>query len=87
VQTDGAVDPALSKALAEPDSVLQAAAAAVLGKDGGAYLREPRRRIFTDLPKQAARTLHYVDGKLTMELTASQWEFFNRFEDKDFARP
>ena len=53
----------------------------------GAYAREPRRRVFTGLPKQAARTLHYVDGKLTMELAASEWEFFNRFEDRDFAKP
>jgi hypothetical protein len=86
-RTDGAVDPALTRALTGKDSARRAAAAAVLGKDDGAYLREPRCRIFVGLPKQASRTLHYVDGKLTMELAASEWEFFNRFEDRDFARP
>jgi hypothetical protein len=84
---EGKVDPALSRALTDKEPARRAAAAAVLGKDGGAYLREPRRRIYVGLPKQAARTLHYVDGKLTMELAAAEWEFFNRFEDRDFARP
>jgi hypothetical protein len=84
---DKAVDPALTRALTDKDPARRAAAAAVLGKDGGAYLREPRRRIYLGLPKQANRTLHYVDGKLTMELASTEWEFFNRFEDRDFAKP
>jgi hypothetical protein len=77
----------LLKALTDKDAGRRAAAAAVLGKDGGAYFKEPRRRLYTGFPKQAARTMQYVDGKLSMELEASEWEFFNRFEDRDFTKP
>jgi hypothetical protein len=77
----------LVKALADKDPARRAVAAAALGKDGGAYLKEPRRRIYTKVPKQAAKTSSYVDGNLQVEFEASEWEFFNRFEDKEFAKP
>jgi hypothetical protein len=86
-QTEGPAEAALVKVLQDKDPARRAVAAAVLGKDGGAYLKEPRRRIFARVPKQASKQFSYVDGNLQVELEATDWEFFNRFEDKDFAKP
>src|SRR5262249_25329950 len=41
----GKPDPALAKALEDRDPARRAAAEAVLGKDGGAYLKKPGRRL------------------------------------------
>jgi hypothetical protein len=82
----GKPDEALVRALADRDPARRAAAAAALGKDGGAYAKEPRR-LYTRLPKMATKGALYVDGKLQVELEWLEFEIFNRFADKEFARP
>jgi hypothetical protein len=85
-QPGGKPHPLLVKALAGKDPVRRAAATAVLGKDGGAYLKKPGRRIF--LPRREARTQVFIlDGKPTATVRFEPTEFFNRFDDKLFARP
>jgi hypothetical protein len=84
---DGKPEPALVKALEDKDPVRRAAAAAVLGKDGGAYLKEPGRRLYFRCPKQPMKTLSYKDGKLQLELDSVDVQFFNAFDDKEFAKP
>lgn len=77
----------LVRALEDKAPAKRAAAAAVLGKDGGAYLKEPRRRTYGPLPKQPMKTTGYVNEKLEMEIRTEEIEVFNRLEDKLFARP
>ncbi len=47
-ERDGKADPVVAQALEDKDSGRRGAAAAVLGKDGGAYLKQPGRRLFPD---------------------------------------
>jgi hypothetical protein len=84
---DGKPDDVLVQALKDKDPAKRAAAEAALGKDGGAYLKEPRRRLYTRLPKQAMKTTTYVDGKVQLEAETVELEFFNQFADKNFAKP
>jgi hypothetical protein len=86
-QTDGRPDPVLVRALEDKDPARRAAAAAALGKDGGAYARRPGRRLFFGLPKIACKHKGWLDGKLHMELETFDHQFFNAFDDKVFARP
>jgi hypothetical protein len=87
VQATAKPDEALVRALDDSDLVRRAAASAVLGKDGGAYLREPRRRVYLRLPRVPMKTRDYVDGKLQMEIEYAEPECFNRFDPKEFAKP
>jgi hypothetical protein len=82
----GKPDEVLVRALEDRDPARRAAAAAALGKDGGAYRKEVRR-VYVPLPRQAMKTAAYVDGKLQLELEALDLEFFSRFADKEFAKP
>jgi hypothetical protein len=79
-------DPALVKALEDKDPARRAAAAA-LGKDGGAYARQAGRRVFDRIRKFPTREKSWTDGVLHMEMQMFDFEFFNAFEDKLFARP
>jgi hypothetical protein len=78
---------ALARALQDKDPVRRAAAAAALGKDGGAYLRQPGRRLYPRAAKQAMKHTAYSNGRKSMELEISAVRYYNRFEDKVFARP
>jgi hypothetical protein len=86
-QTNGQPDPVLVRALEDKDPVRRAAAAAALGKDGGAYARKPGRRLFIRPPKLATKHKGWIDGKLQMEMEMFDHQFFNAFDDKVFARP
>ena len=86
-QRDGKPDPALTKALDDKDALRRKVAAAVLGKDGGAYLKDPGRRIYPHGLKVPMKTIHYNDGKKSAEMDVVEVQFFNRFEDKLFDRP
>jgi hypothetical protein len=83
---DGKPEPALVKALEDKDPVRRAAAAAVLGKDGGAFLRQPRRLVVSGV-KMSFKTTAYTDGHKSMELFVEDVQLFNAFDDKDFAQP
>jgi hypothetical protein len=80
-------DPALTKALEDKDPLRRAVAAAALGKDKGAYERQPGRRLFGHIRKFPTKEKSWTDGALHMEMEMFDFEFFNAFEDKLFARP
>jgi hypothetical protein len=63
------------------------AAAAALGKDKGAYERQPGRRVFGLIRKFPTKEKSWTDGALHMEMEMFDFEFFNAFDDKLFARP
>jgi hypothetical protein len=76
----------LVRALADRDPVRRAAAEAVLGRDGGAYLRQPGRRLYLRGRKEPRKITGYRDGE-SVEYEVTAIEFFNDFEDKVFAKP
>jgi hypothetical protein len=84
---DGKPDRAVEKALDDKDPARRAAAAAALGKDGGAFEKQPGRRLFVTGLKRPMKTTHYQDGEKQVVLEVIEVELFNRFEDKLFARP
>jgi hypothetical protein len=84
---DGKPDPAVVKALEDKDPARRAAAAAALGKDGGAFEKQPRRRLFLTGLKRPMKTTYYQDGEKQLVLEVTEVEFFNRFEDQLFAKP
>jgi hypothetical protein len=86
-QGGGRPHPALVKALADKEPARREAARAVLGKDGGAYLRQPGRRLYTRGPKQPMRETFAIDGKVMTEREVIALWYFNRFDDKEFAKP
>jgi hypothetical protein len=84
---DGKPDPDLVGALDGKDAVKREAARGVLGKDGGGFLKRPGRRLFLQGPPTATRTVGLTDGKKQMELEVVEVQYFNAFEDREFARP
>jgi hypothetical protein len=84
---DGKPDPVLIQALDDKDPARRAAAAAALGKDGGTYAKQPGRRLFFQPPKLARIHRGWIDGTLQMEMEMLDYQFFNAFDDKVFARP
>ncbi len=84
---DGKPDPAVAKALADKDPARRAAAAAALGKDGGAFEKQPGRRLFLAGLKRPMKTTYYQDGEKQLVLEVIDVQLYNRFEDKLFARP
>jgi hypothetical protein len=84
---DGKPDAVLVRALADRDRQRQAAAAAALGRDGGAYARQPGRRLYVAGVKLPMKAVSYSDGKKLAEREVVAVEFFNEFEDAVFARP
>jgi HEAT repeat protein len=84
---EGKRDPLLVRALRDKDQRRRAAAAAALGEDGGDYARRPGRRVIPRPFKIATKAVRYVDGKKEAEIEHSEFQFFNAFEDKVFAKP
>jgi hypothetical protein len=84
---DGKPDAAVEKALEDRDPARRAAAAAALGKDGGAFEKQPGRRLFPSGVKRPMKTTYYQDGEKTLVLEVTETEFYNRHPDKLFAKP
>jgi HEAT repeat protein len=84
---DGEADPVLTRALDSADPRVRQAATAALGRDGGAYQKQPGRRVHVEGLRYPARSEVFRDGKRDMQLEVLQVEFFNRFDDSVFARP
>ncbi len=84
---DGKPDPAVEQALNDPGPQRRAAAAAVLGKDGGAFAKQPWRPVLVDGVLLPRSSILYRDGKLNMELATVEIHFYNRLDDSVFARP
>jgi RNA polymerase sigma factor (sigma-70 family) len=81
---------ALVKALDDKDPLRRQAAAAALGRDGGRSLKQPGRRLFLEGVKMPMKTSTYRNGKLEGEseiIEVLEVGYYNRFEDKVFARP
>src|SRR5262245_50321205 len=83
---DGKPDKLVEKALEDADPARRAAAAA-LGKDGGAFEKQPGRRLFLTGLKRAMRTTYYYQGEKQTVLELSDVRLYNRFDDKVFAKP
>jgi hypothetical protein len=86
-QKDGKPHPALVKALEDKDLLRRRAAEGVLGKDGGKFLDLPGRRLTFRGLKMPMKSVYYQNEKKTAEVEVVSVEFFNRFEDKLYARP
>ncbi|HZY85230.1 MAG TPA: hypothetical protein VFE78_10395 [Gemmataceae bacterium] len=86
-QRDGKADPELLKALEDKSPKRQAVARGVLGKDGGAWLKRPGRRLYFAGSPTAMRFVSLTDGKKQMELEVVEIQHFNAFEDREFAKP
>lgn len=80
-------DPVLMRALDDKEPLRRRVAAAALGRDGGTYARQPVRRLFDARLKIPSKHKSWTDGKLDMELEMFDYQLFNAFEDKVFAKP
>lgn len=80
-------DPALTRALKDADAQKQQAAAIALGRDGGAYLKSPGRRLRIAGLRFPFTVVFFRDGRKDMEYRNTHFEFFNRFDDVLFQRP
>ena len=83
----GGPDPALEQAAQSKDEVVRTAARQALGKDGGAYARQPGRRLLISGLKLPTRCEMFRNGQKHMDLVTVEVEFFNAFADNVFARP
>jgi hypothetical protein len=83
-ERDGKPAAALLRALDNKDEVIRAAAAAVLGKDGGEYLKQPGRPLYVQGTKLPAR-LTINAGKAISEFELTGVQYFNRLDAKLFA--
>jgi hypothetical protein len=77
----------LEAVLKDDDVKKRDVAAKVLGKDGGAFLKEPGRRVVLEGVRFARQARIFRSGKLNFEIETSDHQFFNRFDASVFARP
>lgn len=84
---DGKPDKVIEKALDDKDPARRAAAAAALGKDGGAFEKQPGRRLFLSGLKRPMKVTYYQDGEKQLVLEVTDLQLYNRFDDKVFAKP
>jgi hypothetical protein len=80
-------DPALVAALDDKDALRRSAARAVLGRDGGEYLKQPGRLLFVRGLKQPMRNKYYEDGKLSFEMEVVDYRVVNKIDPKVFEKP
>jgi hypothetical protein len=72
---------ALTEALEDKDPARRNAAAAALGKDGGASQKQPGRRLYLTGFKFPMKAVQYQNGAKMLEREYTQIEFFTSFED------
>src|SRR5262249_48240959 len=84
---DGKKAALLLQALHSPDPMRKAAASAALGTDGGAFLKQPGRRLDVTGVVLPRRVIIYNDGKKVVEWEVTEVRFFNRLEPGIFAHP
>jgi hypothetical protein len=85
--SDGKPDEVLVQALTDKDSKRSAAAAGALGKNDGASANKPGRRLYLTGVKYPMKGVTFQDGAKMMDREITDVQFFNRFEEKPFARP
>jgi hypothetical protein len=86
-QRKGLTDQALVQALADGDPIRRSAAEAALGKDGGAFLNQPGRRLYPTALKQPRRLVYQVGNVVTAEFEVVDVKFFNRIDERVFSQP
>ena len=86
-ERDGKPDPALVLALDDKEPIIRAVAVAVLGRDGGEYLKQPGRQLFVRGLKQAMRSKYFEGGKASFELQVIEFRVVNRLDPKLFEKP
>jgi len=84
---DGKPDPILVKALEDKDPLRRAAVAAVLGRDGKSPLDQPGRRLYFTGLKLPMKVVVDRAGKRYRETETVELEFYNKFDEKLFAKP
>jgi hypothetical protein len=84
---DGKPDKVLEQALEDKDPGRRAAAAAALGRDGGAWAKRPGRRLYVEGVKLPMKSVSYSGGQKLLEGEVVDVQFFNRLDDSLFARP
>jgi hypothetical protein len=84
---DGKPDKIVEQALDDKDPARRAAAAAALGKDGGALAKQPGRRVVIEGLKRPMKMTSYRDGTKEAEIDITEIQIVNKFEDAIFARP
>ena len=84
---DGKPDKLLEKALEDKDPARRSAAAAAVGKDGGAFAKQANRRLFLRGVKRAMKETSFEDGEKQGEVEVVEIQFYNRFDDKIFDKP
>ena len=80
-------DAALLRALDDKEPSRRDAARAVLGKDGGAYLNRPGRRLLAPGVRLPYKMTLAEKAGPNLEMVISEYQFVNRFEDREFAKP
>jgi hypothetical protein len=85
VDEGGKRNPALLAALKDRDPWRRGAAAAALGQDGGAYLKQGWRRVFVTGLRVPMRVAMHRDGKPAMDLETTEVQFYNRLDDGLFS--
>lgn len=84
---DGKPDKTVEAALNDRDPGRRAAAAAALGRDGGAFENQPGRRILTPGLKKAMKVVMFQDGMKEVEWEVMEVQYFNKLDDRLFVRP
>jgi hypothetical protein len=86
-QRPGGPPAALTAALADRSAARRAVAAAALGRDGGASLKEPGRRLYLPGLKQPMKITMRYDLGIPAVFEISEVSYYNRFDDKEFEKP
>jgi hypothetical protein len=84
---NGKPDGALTKALEDKDLGRRSAAAAALEKDGGLADQKPGRRLYITGVKFPMKATQFQNSAKMLEREYTAIEFFNRFDEKVFAKP
>jgi hypothetical protein len=84
---DGKPDRAVEKALEDRDPARRAAAAAALGRDGGAFEKQPGRRVLVTGVKRPMKVTYYQDGEKQLDWEVIDVQHYNRLPESLFAPP
>jgi hypothetical protein len=84
---DGKPEKIVEQALDDKDPARRAAAAAALGKDGGALAKQSGRRLAIEGVKRPMKMISYRAGTKEAEIEITEIQIVNKFDDAIFERP
>jgi hypothetical protein len=84
---DGKPDKVVVEALEDKDPIRRAAAAAALGRDGGAFARRAEHRLLVEGVKRPMKVVVTRDGAKFAEWEVLEFRYFNKLDAGVFARP